>query len=404
MTENESQKGIQSEKAIRVLIICISSGIVISILYALQAHDLPSMISVAGVAFATAGAALLSGALLGFLFGIPRTLQQGTDANANQQNGDGTKNDSKSIGYQVNTNLEQISDWLTKILVGVGLTQLVAIPSFLQKFAEFTAPGLGNFSNSKVFAVALLIYFLICGFLISYLWTRLFLAGAFRQADLSAIGGLIAKVENKFSELEKQTEIDARALNLLQRQLNPSSDSKPIPQEELNKAILEASTNVKSQIFYQAENVRRENWQDIKNLPKMERTIPIFRALVASDRDNVYHANHGQLGYALKDQRQKNYPEAEAELTKAIELRGDWKKSGWSGWLAYEANRAICRINQDQDFLNDRASGEPLRKVILADLKAVSNLPDHGKRFSEEPSINAWLKLNKIKWSEIVSN
>src|SRR5216684_1230684 len=71
-----------------------------------------------------AGAALAAGVLIGFLFGIPRTQQkegQKSDPTIGSQPG-------VADGYGVNTNLEQISDWLTKIIVGVGLVQLTVIP------------------------------------------------------------------------------------------------------------------------------------------------------------------------------------------------------------------------------------------------------------------------------------
>src|SRR6185503_13654313 len=69
-----------------------------------------------GTMSAACGGALVAlapaavGALLGFVFGIPKTLQSNAPPAA----------DGKAA-YQVNTNLEQISDWLTKMLVGVGL-------------------------------------------------------------------------------------------------------------------------------------------------------------------------------------------------------------------------------------------------------------------------------------------
>ena len=40
-----------------------------------------------------------------------------------------------------------------------------------------------------------MIYFSVCGFLLGYLWTRLFLAGAFRQADVKALGERVALAE-----------------------------------------------------------------------------------------------------------------------------------------------------------------------------------------------------------------
>ena len=61
------------------------------------------------------------------------------------------------MNYPVNTNLEQVSDWLAKIIVGVTLPQLTVLPEWLGKVA---------------------------GFLAGYLMTRLYLASALKRAEL----------------------------------------------------------------------------------------------------------------------------------------------------------------------------------------------------------------------------
>jgi hypothetical protein len=79
------------------------------------------------------------GVLLGFLFGIPRTLQQELPPSSSPPAPAASPQSPERVftganwSYQqtVNTNLEQISDWLTKILVGVGFTQLHQLPSQL---------------------------------------------------------------------------------------------------------------------------------------------------------------------------------------------------------------------------------------------------------------------------------
>lgn len=116
------------------------------------------------------------GGLFGFLFGIPRTLQQDGQVAASPS-GRGMPSGAE-FRQSVNTNLEQISDWLTKILVGVGLTQLNTIPQRLWALAEHYPV-----SGSVPFAMALIIDFSICGFFAGYLLTRLFLAGAFVVAE-----------------------------------------------------------------------------------------------------------------------------------------------------------------------------------------------------------------------------
>lgn len=96
---------------------------------------------------------------VGFLFGVPRT----------------AADDTKS-----NTNLEQISDWLTKVLVGVGLTQLQKIPTKLALLAAYISKGYGPNGND-VFAISMVLYFSVVGFLTGYLLTRLALQEDFER-------------------------------------------------------------------------------------------------------------------------------------------------------------------------------------------------------------------------------
>lgn len=121
----------------------------------------PDTISWFGSALLIAGSALTTGCLVGFIFGIPRLIADSAS---------GIKNDKRYIG---NDNLAQVSDWLTKIIVGVGLTNLSRIPAYLKEMGEYLGDSLGGTSNGEVAAITMVLYFLICGFLLAYLWTRL---------------------------------------------------------------------------------------------------------------------------------------------------------------------------------------------------------------------------------------
>ena len=84
----------------------------------------------------------------------------------------------------MNTNLEEISDWLTKILVGLGLSQISQVPSALNSLSSYLSEGIGGPTGSaKVFALAIIVYFSVVGFIGGYLVTRLVLQGAFYKAD-----------------------------------------------------------------------------------------------------------------------------------------------------------------------------------------------------------------------------
>lgn len=171
-----------------------------------------------GIVAITALACYLIGSAFGFLFCIPRSAQQ-PDSGA----GLPLKEKMREIPRD-NTNLEQISDWLVKILIGAGLVQLGKVKLMLEavalklshclltaKAAATAVPGkaaemvMVNVSTNGVistnqitlsanavpdpanlsstffhgygeeFCVFLILYFLALGFLTGYLVTRLWL-------------------------------------------------------------------------------------------------------------------------------------------------------------------------------------------------------------------------------------
>lgn len=157
-----------------------------------------------GATIALASAAV--GGLLGLLFGVPRALA-GSPNSTIAQTATGVTADGASVassgptttnvgGYGANTNLEQVSDWLTKLLLGAGLTQLIRVPGGLQKLGSYLGPGLGGGDAASSFAVVLVIYGVLIGFFLAYLAARLKLGAAFKEADdlaqnLSAVGAKI---------------------------------------------------------------------------------------------------------------------------------------------------------------------------------------------------------------------
>jgi hypothetical protein len=73
-----------------------------------------------------------------------------------------------------NSNLEQVSDWLTKIIVGVSLIQLGPIAGALGKLINHVAGIFGNEmeAQNQTMAGGIIGYFAILGFLGGYLSAR----------------------------------------------------------------------------------------------------------------------------------------------------------------------------------------------------------------------------------------
>lgn len=138
-----------------------------------------------------AAASTVSGWLLGLLFGVPRSLAQGQIGSAVPRPNDTQADQSQarpSATSRVNTNLEDISDWLTKTIVGVGLTQLYALPAFFWKAAgELNAQGFGWEPHGRVLALGLFFYFAPGGFWLGYVGTRTILTKLFEFIDTPTI-------------------------------------------------------------------------------------------------------------------------------------------------------------------------------------------------------------------------
>lgn len=121
-------------------------------------------------------AAFAAGGLVGVLFGVPHSAEKSTTST-----GSGS-----AWGLLPNTSLDQISDWLTKILVGVGLTQLYGIPSKLQALASYLAPVFGGTSTDAAagFGLTVVISSSVLGFIAAWVWMRLLLSVDLAQAGL----------------------------------------------------------------------------------------------------------------------------------------------------------------------------------------------------------------------------
>jgi hypothetical protein len=128
------------------------------------------------IALMAALASLGVGCSLGFLFGIPKTVRGDSSVKSNSSADTGS-----SAKLQDNTNLEEISDWLTKILVGATLVQFNNLKTALRHLAQMLATGMQD-PTAEPFALFLFIYFGIVGFLAGYLYTRLYLPGALSRA------------------------------------------------------------------------------------------------------------------------------------------------------------------------------------------------------------------------------
>lgn len=308
-----------------MLFICLTLGIVGIFMHNGVRHPDKFSWEYLGNGLMLAGACFFAGGLGGFLFGIPRTVQAGASG--------------EEVDYRINTNLEQISDWLTKIIVGLTLVNLQQIPKFFENLANSMKTGMGNSDSDVVFSGGIMVYFLILGFLGGYIITRTQISSLFSRADANLL----------FSR---------RDTDLLRSIAEIFEAGKALSDEEtrqLQQEIAKTSLLTQNSIFAYTKNCRkifhrRRQTQNIRN------TIPIFTALADADYEGLNHQYRGQWGYALKDQHwDKNRPwteemekamvpdfeKAVEVLENAVQIRGDWKSKGYG---VYELNLGMTKL------------------------------------------------------------
>jgi hypothetical protein len=167
--------------------------IVSSITFALSAPgDWRSRLGVGITAAGLFLAAAAIGAMLGFVFGLPRS------RSAPSEDGEATTSSAGSH-FLANSNLLKVSDWLTTILIGLGLVQLGRVAPALTQLADAVEAPLGGTSNAGAFAVSVMVAVAVAGALMAYLWTSIRVRELFEQ------------VEEDFDDLQRAVAISLQA-------------------------------------------------------------------------------------------------------------------------------------------------------------------------------------------------
>ncbi len=169
-------------------------GCLVILLYSLRFWSSGQVLRIFGVGLLVAGAALLTGFLLGFIFTIPRVgSPKGTEPAAQPKGDPAPDSNPETDLAPSNDNLVEISDWLTKIIVGVGLVELKSIAGKLGELSYYLALGLqparcaGDVScaespiSGQTAGLAILIFYFALGFLFGSVWTMIYFRGDLRQ-------------------------------------------------------------------------------------------------------------------------------------------------------------------------------------------------------------------------------
>ncbi len=351
-------------RALRKLLWCVAIGVLAMITIATRTEHWDEGIVARAVGYGVlvAGASFMSGLLVGYLFGLRPA------GNSKQSSGESN--------LHPRTNLAEIADWLTKLILGAGLVQLTNLPHPIWKLANAIALGVIGEDRAiekpnPPMALAIMGFFSTCGLLYGYLWTR------YEEA------------------ITTDAAADALALSLVDRWLN----GRPAPDDQMRLdmlgAVKSASSSTKMRIFLQAEQYRKPSSEQVN-----ERSLPVFQALVEADPQGVFHRSRGQYALALVG-KTKDAQNLDDDWRNALDLLNDAIRirdsSGESGWHDYEFARAICRIVLDPNFKKEQPSDAQTIQSIRADLDKAKDVPESTKDVIDRDQVVS-------KWESLIAS
>nr|WP_315200825.1 pYEATS domain-containing protein [uncultured Flavobacterium sp.] len=199
-TELEKEKNTIKEAETTILLTLymgIFLGMVPVIGFPITIPEMGSKILFIGIILGIA--AFVSSFFTGTLFGMPK------------------RNNQKESDYSLNNSLVEISDWLTKIIVGLGLVNLKQIPGYLVSLGEYVRTSSkydGQLLN--IYSIGIVIYFGFLGLYIGYNYMRLVLSNKYKYADDNLIRKELEIANEKIHEVKE--EIQQKEIKIIQTQ------------------------------------------------------------------------------------------------------------------------------------------------------------------------------------------
>lgn len=204
MADRSNSTFEEKERSQHALLLCIVGAVATVVtLFFMLLSQFDGWIAAAGIGGLITFLGMSIGGFLGFLFAVPRILAKDSAAPLSAVAGTSPNRMGSSSAptavaavkrerlLSSNTNLERISEWLTTMLVGVGLTQIGSLDRAILSFSNFLGararvfPGRAEQAAGVLPAIGpiLLICGLVSGFIFFYLYTRIYLSPLFQRVE-----------------------------------------------------------------------------------------------------------------------------------------------------------------------------------------------------------------------------
>jgi hypothetical protein len=234
-------------------------------------------------------ASFISCFFTGTLFGMPKR---------NIKNG--TEND-----YALNNSLVEISDWLTKIIVGLGLVNLKEIPSYFLNLGEYVSASTkykGELLN--IYTISTVIYFGFLGLYIGYNYMRLVLSNKYKKADDRLIRKALEEEKAKALKLKEESNQKDLKINQIEDIIKDKEQIAETLLKKINEPVI-LQTNIKSAVqkMMHSKDVNDDKKTIEQYIDKMmaNAKLKLQKGLTFNDND----PQNGQWGkHAINNERE----------------------------------------------------------------------------------------------------
>lgn len=211
------------------------------------------------------------GFFTGTLFGMPK------------------RNSELNSDYSLNNSLVEISDWLTKIIVGLGLVNLKQIPIYLKNLGLYISESSNsNVQSFKVFSICVVIYFSVFGLYIGYNYMRLVLSQKYKEADENVLRKELVKKEIETEELKSTLQKGQLQKDKLIQAVNqqPDEEINLLDDTYINKMKENAFKKYKNGLLFYSDDPQKKQWGGNAKANNRE-----LKADVQEFTTNIYRIN-----------------------------------------------------------------------------------------------------------------
>jgi len=216
-------------------------------------------------------AAFISSFFVGSLFGMPK------------------RNNQKGINNSFNNSLVEISDWLSKIIVGLVLINLKEIPFYIFALVEYIRVASKYDSQLlNVYTIGIIIYFGFLGLFIGYNYMRLVLSNKYKYAYDNLVRRELELLKEKILEIREENHQKDNKIIHFQSLVQEKEQLTKTLIDKLNEPLM-SNANVQTVIkkLITADEAKKNNQNQVLHLDKMidEAKLKLHKGLITHNDD-----------------------------------------------------------------------------------------------------------------------